>query len=615
MVRWLGLSDDQFTVAWAIVLGAAVGLAAAGFRWLITGLELLFFHRVPEFLGFAGAADPAWTPWLPLIPMLGGLVVGPMVHRWAVEARGHGVPEVMLALAREGGRIRPRVGIVKAIASAFTLGSGGSAGQEGPIVQIGAALGSSAGQGFEMPPRRIRTFVACGAAAGISAVFNAPISGVAFAIEILIGELRARSLAAVLVGSATAWVVSRGLVTEEQSLICPPWEFLHGWEFVLWVLLGTLCGFAGRLMVVSLYFFEDLFAGWRRLRPWIRPAIGGLAVGSIGLAFPQILGPGFRSMTAAMHGTVISREGALDTLTSPIHSPHLLLSAGSPGDDITALAGGSLLAAAGLMAALALMKILATSLTLGSGGSGGVFTPALFTGAMLGGAFGLVLQAALPGQVAPAGAYAVVGMAGVFAASAHAPITAILIMFEITGSRNLLPAIMVGTVVATMLSYRLSPDSIYTVKFKRRGWRIGDSQIRDPMKQITVREAMATEFYRMAPSLTLRQALLYAETVGQRAYPVAGQGDGELLGIITIHDLNLAIAHSWPGETSILEFSHPDPPAVTPDDYVDKAFAILEESDAAMLPVVSADPERRLMGVVTHATIIRAHQRYQTERE
>lgn len=621
LVERLNLTDDQQSLLWAVVIGIGGGLIAFVLRLAIDGMTRLIFRDLAGMAGFESSTDLGWQFIQPLLPMIGGLLMAPVVLRWAVEAKGHGVSEVMLAMAREGGRIRPRVGVVKGIASAITIGTGGSAGQEGPIVQIGSALGSSIGQGLQMPARKIKTFLACGAAAGISAVFNTPITGVFFAVEILLGEIRPRSFSFIVVSAATSWMVATGLMGDHPLLVIPSWRLSTPWELALCMVLGICAALMARLFVVTFYWCEDLFENIR-ISPYLKPALGGLGVGIIGIAFPQVFGSGYAAMTAAAHGTVHNRLGALMSQRFDPDSPLLLmlpsvLAAETPTGSpvVRSAAPGLVLTAMAIMLLLAFAKILATSLTLGSGGSGGVFAPALFIGAMFGGAFGLALESLLPGQTAPAGAYAVMGMAATFAASAHAPVTAILLLYELMRHHALIPGIMVATVVATLIAYRLSPDSIYTVKFKRRGWRIGDMQARDPLQQIQVRDAMVTEFFRLQPDMTVQQALLYAETVGQRAYPVVEENGNNLLGLITVHDLNLAIASRRPETTPIAELMDPSPPVVTPEDHLDRAVALLDNTDAPMLPVVAARGDRRLVGALTHATLIRAYGEYQRERE
>jgi CIC family chloride channel protein len=435
---------------------------------------------------------------------------------------------------------------------------------------------------------------------------------------VILGELRPRSLIFVVLSSASAWLMAHLLMSADRIFHLPPWTFVHTWEFFFWVVLGFIAAFAGRLFVVGLYACEDLFDRLKT-KPWLKPAIGGLGVGILGIAIPHVFGSGYRVMNAALNGTVFTRLGALMQVPLSENTQNLLLPTVSDLDPAVSmleqLGSGPIIAAMGLMLTLAVAKILATSLTLGSGGSGGVFAPALFIGALMGGAFGLLLQLVLPGHIAPPGAYAVIGMAATFAAAAHAPVTSILIIYELTRSEAMIPAIMVATVVATLLSYRLSEDSVYTVKFKRRGLRIGDTLARDPLKQIQVRDAMATEFFRMQPTMTIRQALLFAETVGQKAYPVVVEGSSDLLGLVTIYDLNLAIANNRSDDTPISDIMDPVPEMATPEDYLDLAVELLENTDANMLPIVATRNDARLIGVLTQSTIIHAYTEYQMNRE
>lgn len=284
-----------------------------------------------------------------LAPAVGGLIYGPLVHRFAPEARGHGVLEVMYAVSRRGGRIKGQVAVVKALASAICIGAGGSVGREGPIVQIGSALGSWLARVFRMPGSRIRTLVACGAAGGIAATFNAPIAGVFFALELLLSDFEAGSFGAVVLASVAASVVGRTFLGNQACLQLPPFHLSSGWEYPLFLLLGLLAAFVGVGFTRVLYGIEDAsdFVA-RRIPNWLRPAIGGLLLGLLLLALPQMYGVGYPVLQAGVDG-----KYALGFL--------LLLMAG---------------------------KVLATSLTIGIVGSGGVFAPSLFIGAMLGAAFG-----------------------------------------------------------------------------------------------------------------------------------------------------------------------------------------------------------------------------------
>jgi H+/Cl- antiporter ClcA len=328
-----------------------------------------------------------------------------------------------------GGRIAGRVAVVKGLASAVCIGSGGSVGREGPIVQIGSALGSRIGRFARVPEARLRTLVACGSAAGIAATFNAPIAGVVFALELLLRDFAADAFGVVVLSAVTASVVGRAAFGNTPFLHLPPFALVSPAEYGLYVVLGLLAGLVGVVFTRILYAVEDACDWAWRGPEWARPAVGGLLLGLMLLALPQLYGVGYPVLQAGVEG-----RNAL-----------------------------------GFLLVLMLGKMVATSLTIGIGGSGGVFAPSLFIGAMLGSAFGDLAHAVAPHLTGPVGVYALVGMGAVFAGAARAPITAVLIMFELTGEYRIILPLMLAIVVATGVSHRLSRDTIYTLKLRRRG--------------------------------------------------------------------------------------------------------------------------------------------------
>ncbi|GAC1349928.1 MAG: hypothetical protein NVSMB27_27630 [Ktedonobacteraceae bacterium] len=342
----LKLNETQVLLLSGLAVGVGAGLGAVAFRELISGCTFLFFDVLrPALSRLLGPSA------IILLPAIGGLIFGPLIYVFAREAKGHGVPEVMLAVAQKGGRIRPIVAAIKSVASAICIGSGGSVWREGPIVQIGSAPGSTWGQLFHMSEARIRTLVACGAAGGIAATFNAPIAGVFFALEIILGEFSTRSFGIVVIASVTASVIGRSVFGNVPAFPLPSYQVLHVSEFPFYVLLGILGALAGVAFTRTLYWFEDRFDALK-MPEYLKPVPGGLLLGTLGFFLPQIFGVGYPAMSAALAGKY----------------------------------------ALGLLALLVIAKILAVSLTIGSGGSGGVFAPSLFIGAMLGEAYGAFLQ-------------------------------------------------------------------------------------------------------------------------------------------------------------------------------------------------------------------------------
>jgi CIC family chloride channel protein len=330
------------------------------------------------------------------------------------------------------------VAAVKALASAVCIGSGGSVGREGPIVQIGSALGSGLGQMLRIPESRLRLLVACGAAGGISATFNAPIAGVFFALELILRDFESESFGVVVLASVMADVIGRAAFGSQPFLTLPGFQERSFWEFGLYAGLGLTAAIVGTAFIRVLYGAEDLADRLWRGPAWLRPAAGGVLLGLLLLALPQLYGVGYPVLEHAIGGGYTARF-------------LLLLLAG---------------------------KLIATSLTIAIGGSGGVFAPSLFLGAMLGAAYGDAAGGLAPHLVSQPGAYGLVGMGAVFAAAGRAPITSLLIIFELTGDYRIILPLMVAIVVSTAVASLLGHDSIYTLKLRRRGIELRRSSAR-----------------------------------------------------------------------------------------------------------------------------------------
>jgi chloride channel protein, CIC family len=464
---WLrGSRAGLFAIA--VVVGAGSGLGAVAFRYLIYFFTWLATGHAQ--FGQAGYTGSSHLPWLGLaffvlIPAVGGIIYGPLIYKYAREARGHGVPEVMIAVADNGGRIRPQVSVVKALASALCIGSGGSVGREGPIVQIGSALASGLGQWARMPENRMRMLVACGAAGGIAATFNAPITGVFFGVEIILREFSVDALFTVMLSAMIADVVAIPFLGNRPFLSgFPPGITLHHpSSYLLVAVLAVLAALIGLGFKTVVYKTEDLWdLAWKNRPEWARPAIGGIALGLLLLALPQMYGVGYPVMYKAVAGNYV-----LWFL--------LILAAG---------------------------KILACSLTLGIGGSGGVFAPSLFVGVTSGMAFGVTADHIFGQAAGQPALYAVVAMGAVFASAARAPLTSVASVVEMTGDFTLTLAVMLAVAVATATSRAFSYGTIYTTKLLRRGrdidraapWRaFGDLKAADAMRPFRAPLAVAGE--------------------------------------------------------------------------------------------------------------------------
>ena len=461
-VRWAGRASGWLRAsrgglfAVALVVGAGSGLGAVAFRYLIYFFTWLATGHVQ--FGQQGRVGSAHFPGLGLgffvvIPVIGGLIYGPLIYRYAREARGHGVPEVMIAVAEGGGRIRPQVAAVKSLASAICIGAGGSVGREGPIVQIGSALASSLGQWVRMPENRLRILVACGAAGGIAATFNAPLTGVFFGVEIILREFSIEAIFTVMLSAMIADLVSRQFAGSAPFLSgLPPGITLHHLSsYLLMAALAVIAALVGLAFAKVLYATEDLCDKvWGDRPEWARPAVGGIALGLLLLALPQMYGVGYPVLYKAVGGSY-----ALWFL--------IVLAAG---------------------------KIIACSLTIGIGGSGGVFAPSLFIGATSGMAFGEIAGHLLGPAAGQPALYAVVAMGAVFASAARAPLTAVASVVEMTGDYTLTLPVMLAVAIATATSRALSYGTIYTTKLLRRGTDIDRPPAADPFEDLTAADAM-----------------------------------------------------------------------------------------------------------------------------
>jgi CIC family chloride channel protein len=566
LVRRIGRLIDRWQppetgilIATALIVGLGGGLGAVVFRWLINSFTHVFFVRMRDWLGFMGGT------YVIVVPAIGGALVGPLIYFLAREAKGHGVPEVMEAVTLRGGRIRPRVAVVKSLASSLCIGSGGSVGREGPIVQIGSALGSTLGQALKLSDERIRNLVACGAAAGIAATFNAPIAGVIFALEVILGEFSVGYFSTVVISSVTASVVGRIAFGNVPAFVIPEYALVNPWELLLYVLLGGVAGLVALLFVRTLYWSEDLFDAWR-FPEYVKPAVGGLLVGAVGFYFPQVFGVGYPAIEDALLGNMVW----------------------------------------GIMGLLILVKILVTSLTIGSGGSGGVFAPSLFIGAMVGGVFGTVAHQVLPDITAASGAYALVGMAAVFAGAAHAPITAVIILFEMTNDYRIILPLMLAVVVSTLLSQKLYRESIYTLKLARRGVRLEHGRDIDVMQGVLVGEAMTTSIDTVDADLTLAELDLAFRETHHHGFPVLN-ANGELFGVVTIQDLERAKERGSIEGLRVHNIATRGMLLAYPDEPVWTALKRLGVRDVGRLPVVDRQDPKRLVGIIRRHDIVRAY--------
>ncbi len=567
----------------SVVVGATTGLASVFFVKLIFAIQDISFGSFSEMFPFLGK-------WIyVIVPILGGLLVGPAIL-FAQEAKGHGVPEVMQALIMRGGRIRARVAVAKIFASSVCIGTGGSAGREGPIIQIGAALGSTLGQILHLSDERIRNLVACGAAAGIAATFNAPIAGVAFAIEVLMCGLQMRAFGNVVIAAVAASVVSRNLIGFKFAFEVPTYSLNSSLEIILYLILGLTAALIGIMFIRMLNFAENVFDRWK-FPQLFKPAVGGLLLGLVGLAYMHLPNLSFPTGSGA-HG------GALD-----IAIPHMY---GSGFPSIQSAIQGN--TPFWILLALIFLKPLATSLTLGSGNSGGVFAPSLFTGAMLGGAMGHLFSWWFPAIGLNTGAFALVGMAALFSATARAPLTAMLIVFEMSNDYFMILPLMVAGVSASYFSQWLHPESIYTMKLAKRGVRFSEGRDMDIMQGVKVSEVMRSKPITIHKDASFSELMGLFQETNLVGFPVLTDNN-KIWGIITLQDVHRAqSADNFNSKgLTVADLAVEGLVTVFPDEPIWVAIQRMSPRDLARLPVVSRDGSNTLCGIISRSDILRAY--------
>ncbi len=550
-----------FLLAVAMIIGVACGFAAVGFHHLIAWFQGAFWG-IDEWTLEAVKESPWWRRLL--VPALGGLLLGPVIRFLAPEARGHGVPEVMLAVAQRNGIMRGRVVIGKALASALTLASGGSAGREGPIIQIGAAIGSKTGQLLRVSGQHLRTFAGCGAAAGLAATFNAPIAATLFTVEVIIGEYSVLQFTPIVISAVMATVVSRYYWGGEPVFQVPDYNLVSSWEFIPYIALGVISGLLAIGLMKSLFAAEDRFESIKRIPVWLKPAVGGLLLGIIGLVIPHVYSDGYDTVDLVLHG-------------------------GMAGAFVLLLLVG---------------KILATSLTLGSGGSGGVFMPSLFLGAMTGAAVGSLSKFFLGDLAGSTGGYALVGMGGIVAGAMHAPITAMLMMFELTGNYTIILPLMTVCILSTLVTNLIQRESIYTAKLARSGIDLFRGRTLDIFRDLKVRDCQKAPPMSLQGSIRASAAVkALVEGVESTRYVV--EEGGRLAGAIRLHDIKGFLSRPESFEQGLLAQDIADSRAPTcfPDESLSDALLKFERSGVTELPVV--DPASgHLIGILPYQELI-----------
>jgi CIC family chloride channel protein len=560
--------EHFFMILMGAIVGGAVGYGAIGFRGLIgvvaqSGWGLLAGLEGRDLFEMALAA-PLWVKVL--MPAAGGLIVGLIISFVSQEAKGHGVPEVIEAVALRDGRMSSRMVLGDALASATCIGTGGSVGVHGPIVLIGSAIGSVIGRVAKITGGRLRTLVACGAAGGIAATFNAPMAGALFSLEIILSEFAALEFIPIVVSSVIATALSRHYLGNFPAFEVPPYDLLHFSEFFLYLILGVFAGLVAYSFIRLLYSVGDLFDRFK-LPNFTKPALGGAVVGCIGIFFPEIFGVGYESVTKVLRGETV----------------------------------GTILI--WLLAA----KILATSFTLGSGGSGGIFAPALFMGAVLGGAFGQFAHILFPETTALSGAYALVAMGAVFAGTTRAPITAMLIIFEMTANYRIILPLMFACTISLVISALLSRESIYTLKLVRRGVNIYGGKELNVLRGLKVSQVMLPVIEQVSPSASLTEVVSRMMGGSHSHLYVVGK-ENRILGHISLENLRPILNdYDTLGDVVIAsDLMDSSMPVVSPEESLDMVMQLFGKFNLNEIPVVD---EGQLVGTVCGSDVIETYNR------
>jgi CIC family chloride channel protein len=551
----------------AVLIGLLGGLASVLFKIMIQFFQTLFW-RAPKILEAVSSQPWYWTI---LIPAVGGLIIGPIIYYGAREAKGHGVPEIMESLIFRGGRIRNQVVAVKALASSICIGSGGSVGREGPIVQISSSLASTVGQLFRIKERGMRTLVAAGAAAGIGGTFNAPIAGALFAVEILLGEFGVFSFSPIIIASVISTLTSRLIIGDFSAFTVPKYTLVSVWEIGPYILLGIISGLIAIIFIKALYFFEDRFDSLR-IHPLMKPVLGGLLIGAIGLGLPQIFGVGYDSIDATLQNQL------------------------------------------GLWLALLLIfaKILSTSLTLGSGGSGGIFAPSLFMGAMTGNFIGSVFHHYFPSSVSSPGAFSLVGMGAVVAAATHAPITAIVIIFELTGDYKIILPLMLSSIIASFMTVGLHKESIYTMKLKRRGILLKEGREVNILRSLKAKDFISHDYVKFLNTEHVGNIIDQALGSTHHAFQIVDP-ENNYVGCFSLNQLKKVVLQKELLDSLIIAEDLAVPGIhIHYEDNLERAMEIFGREDVAEIPLLK---EKKFIGVVKRKDVIEAYNNEIAKRE
>jgi CIC family chloride channel protein len=550
----------------SIVIGLAAGLASVAFRQLIDLFQWGFLSSRGENLLLFIEEVPWWR--VLLAPALGGLIIGLCVQHFLRQKRPEAVAQVIEASTLRAGRLSLKEGAKIALVNAASIGCGASVGREGPVVHLGASIGAWVAKRLHLGRAMSRTLLGCGVAAAVAASFNAPIAGVFFALEVVVGHYALSAFAPVVVAGVLGTIVSRMVYGDFPAFVLPKsYEISSFFEFPAFALLGVVSAIGAILFMRSIVAVEDSWGRLPQVPRWARPAIAGLIVGGIAVFFPQVLGVGY---------------GATDQALQELLPLWLLV-------------------------ALILVKTLATAVSLGSGFGGGVFSPSLFLGAMIGGAFGVIATGAFPALSSGHGAYTIVGMGAVAGAVLGAPISTMLIIFEMTGDYALTIAVMIATAIASIITQQIFGRSFFQWQLERRGVSVGIGREVGLLRALQVRGLADKKVDVVGPETPLAEVRRHLLEAPWSLLVVAGP-EGRLEGLIGFPDLgDLAFDREADATTAAKDVMHKAGYALRSDDNLQAAVEAFNSSGEVHLPVINNAEERIFVGMVHEHEVMAAY--------
>ncbi len=579
----------------ALILGVLGGISGFAFR---TSVELLdgFLFGTEGNMSALSIWESLFTGigigWLiiVLLPAVGGLIVGPFVHKIAPEAKGHGIPEVLAAVHLQDGRIRARVPLAKYGLSVISIGTGASVGAEGPIAQIGAGIGSIIGQKLDLRPIELNILITTGVSAGIASVFNAPLGGVLFGLEILLASIAVYSVIPVVIGAVTAVTVNFVLLGKFSPVFQVPTYTIHSpIELFFFFVLGVICGFLGIIWQKTLYFSEDVFdLKLTRIPASLKPALGGVIVGvilllnfkitdSVALIGLDLRGSGYKIIQEAL-------SGFNEPLLTKDVIPTVIL----------------------LLLMLCVLKIVVTSISIGSGVSGGIYSPSLFMGATLGAAYGFLVKLLFPQIQTSVGLYAIIGMAAMFAGVARAPLTMIVMTTEMSGDFFIFPALMIACASSFLIHHYFVTETIYTEKVASQGISVISRPADEVLNYLLVKDVMHHDVVAILKDTLVRDFMDIFVHYRHGGYPVVDE-NGTLLGVFCFSDFRYAVV-SGKLDVPVIDLATKKVVTAEPHWTIKKAIDVMYRYGIGRLPVTVEDEDgrKKIIGIFTRSDLVKA---------